>query len=490
MSTKLALSTLPQIADSVKVPTYRRDDLAPGIVHFGVGNFFRAHQAYYLDALFNTGKGLDWAIMGAGVMAADSRMGDTLAAQDFLTTVVEQTAESRSARVIGSLIGFLPPGDTEKTVLQLAHPSTRIVSLTVTEGGYFIDPASGRFNPEHPDIRHDAADPTQPRTVFGLILAGLKSRRTAGITPYTVMSCDNIPGNGRVTRDAVVGLAELSDPDLATWIRSSVAFPNSMVDRITPATTERERAIVREDFGIDDAAPVFCEDYKQWVLEDRFSAGRPDLERVGVTFVDDVEPYEHMKIRMLNGGHAIIAYPSALLDIEFAHQAMANPLINAYLAKVEREEIIPIIPPVPRTDLVQYFQLIEQRFSNPSIGDTIARLCQDGSNRQPKFILPSIGDRLAAGLSINGLCLETALWCRYLEGVSDRGTAITISDENAGRLQQAAIDSRTEPTAFLSLQDIFGTLAESESYQIGFSKALASLRAKGVEQTLNNYLTD
>ncbi|KSV81856.1 hypothetical protein N183_15190 [Sinorhizobium sp. Sb3] len=306
--------------------------------------------------------------------------------------------------------------------------------------------------------------------------------------PFTVMSCDNIPGNGEVTHAAVSGLARLADPAFADWIDANVAFPNGMVDRITPATGAREIGIVADDYGIDDAWPVFCEEFKQWVLEDHFPLGRPALEKVGVQFVPDVAPYEHMKIRILNGGHAAIAYPAALLDIHFVHEAMEEPLIRAFLAKLEHDEIIPVIPPVPNTDLGDYYKLIETRFSNPKIGDTIPRLAQDGSNRQPKFILPSTADRLARGEDVVGLSLVSALWCHYLAGTTDSGKAITFNDPNIDRLRAAANEAKTDPYAFLKLEDIFGAVAPSDVFRQRFAKALYSLQSQGTRATLQLYL--
>jgi mannitol 2-dehydrogenase len=394
MPLDLRAANLRDLSKAVSVPGYSAGDITAGIVHFGVGNFHRAHQAVYLDDLFNLGLDHDWGLVGAGVRDADALMRDTLMRQDYLTTVVEQEATDSSARITASLVDFMKPGDAHAIINRLADPAIRIVSLTVTEGGYYIDPASQRFDPKHPDMVHDAAHFDTPKTVFGLILAGLKRRRDVGIVPFTVMSCDNIPGNGHVTQNAVVGLARLIYPELAAWVEANVAFPNGMVDRITPATTDRERDLLAANFGVADAWPVFCERYRQWVLEDHFPAGRPALEKVGVQFVADVAPYELMKIRILNGGHATIAYPAGLMDIHFVREAMENELVRGFLAKVERDEIVPVVPPVPDTDLNAYYQLIETRFANPKIGDTIARLCFDGSNRQPKFILPSVADRL------------------------------------------------------------------------------------------------
>lgn len=485
---RLSLVDLPQIANVAAVPRYERDSLTPGIVHFGVGNFHRAHQAVFLDDLFNEGLDHDWAIVGAGVRPADCEMRRVLGTQDYLSTVVEQKAGSITARVTGAMIDMLGPGDTAAIMAKLADPAIRIVSLTITEGGYYIDPSSQRFDSAHPDIVSDATDAASPRTVFGLIVAGLRERNSRGIAPFTVMSCDNVPGNGHVTRNAVVGLARLIDPVLAAWIDASVAFPNSMVDRITPATSDRERAVLSERFGIDDRWPVFCEDFKQWVLEDHFPAGRPALERVGVQFVRDVAPFELMKIRILNGGHAAIAYPAALMDIHFVHEAMQEPLIRDFLDKVEHDEIIPIVPPVTGTHLESYCELIERRFANPKIGDTITRLCLDGSNRQPKFILPSAADRLSSGASIKGLALVSAFWCRYCYGETESGKPIAPNDPSWDRLTERARRARTDPAEWLAMGDIFGPLARDARYVGAFTSALSAIWREGTETVLRTYL--
>jgi mannitol 2-dehydrogenase len=488
MPIDLSLDALPGIARTATVPTYQRSDLAAGIVHFGVGNFHRAHQAVYLDTLFNLGLDRDWALVGAGVRPADADMRRRLAAQDFLTTVVEQEADQSQARVTGAMVDFLRVGDAETTVARLADPAIRIVSLTVTEGGYYIDPASQRFDPTHPDIAADAANPRSPKTAFGLILAGLRRRRQNGTPPFTVMSCDNIPGNGHVAQAAIVGIAELFDHELAGWIRTRVAFPNGMVDRITPATSAREHDTLKREFGIADQWPVFCESFRQWVLEDHFPSGRPALEEVGVQFVDDVAPFEFMKIRILNGGHATIAYPAGLLDIHFVHEAMEEPLIRAFLAEIERDEIIPTVPPVPGTDLGAYFELIERRFANPKIGDTITRLCHDGSNRQPKFILPTALDRVRAGRTVTGLALVSALWARYCFGETDSGKPIAPNDPSWDRLTALAKTARSDPKAWLSMTDIFGDLASHPAYVASFTTALSSLWSRGTRATLEAYL--
>lgn len=472
---------------AVALPAYDRARLTPGIVHIGLGNFHRAHQAVYLDDLFALGEGHDWAIIGAGVRPADAAMRDALKAQDCLSTVIELDPTGRRARRIGAMIDFLPvERGNGALIAAMAKPEIRIVSLTVTEGGYFMDSA-GHLDTGAPDIQADAAHPDAPETAFGAILAALRLRRAAGVTPFTVMSCDNLPGNGQVTRQVVVGLARLSDPAFADWVEAHVAFPNGMVDRITPATGERER-VMAVAFGLDDPVPVTCEPFRQWVLEDHFPAGRPALEKVGVVFTEHVHAYEAMKIRILNGGHAIIAYPGGLMDVDLVHEAMEEPLISAFLDKVEREEIIPIVPPVPDTGLHDYYAVIRERFANPEVADTVRRLCLDGSNRQPKFIVPSIRDNRAAGRMPLGLILESALWCRYCAGTSDSGRVIAPNDPNWGELTARAQRAKDDPAVWLAMSEVYGDLGSDPEVVVAFAQALRALWAKGARAVLTDYL--
>lgn len=487
--TKLNLVTVRGLQAEVATPRYSRASLTPGIVHIGVGNFHRAHMAVYLDDLFNMGLDHDWAIIGAGVMPHDEVMRDKLAAQDFLTTVVEQDAHRVSARVTGSMIDFIPPSDRKRLLATLADPAIRIVSLTVTEGGYMINPATGKFDPSHPALQRDAKVPDDPTTAFGLILQGLKARKAKGLQPFTVMSCDNIPHNGVVTRNAVAGLARLTDTGLADWIETHVSFPNAMVDRIAPATTDRERRIALEKFGIDDTWPVFCEEYIQWVISGDFPAGRPQFEKVGAQFVEDVTPFEYMKIRILNGGHAVIAYAGSLLDVHFVHEAMEHPLVGAFFAKVEQNEIIPTVMPVPNTNLQDYYKLIHRRFSNPKIGDTERRLAFDGSNRQPKFIVPVIADNLKAGRSISGLALESALWCRYCAGTTDSGKIIEPNDPIWPRLNALALQAKSDPLLWLGMEDIYGDVGKDENFRAAFAGWLTMIWRDGTAKALQNYIS-
>ena len=487
---QLSLASLDRLPDGIGRPSYSRGDLSAGIVHFGVGNFHRAHQASYLDRLINSGKGGDWAILGAGVMDSDSRMQKKLRRQDFLSTVVEQSSEDCSARVIGSIIGFPDPKDPPQILGALAKPEVRIVSLTVTEGGYFIDPVTGKFDASNQQALADIESPKSPSTVFGMIAAGLKIRREKGIPPFTVVSCDNVHQNGEKTRNAVLGLVELSDAKFAEWVASNVAFPSSMVDRITPATGPREIERVRAEFGIDDDAPVFCEEFSQWVLEDDFPAGRPELELVGVQMVDDARPFETMKMRILNGGHAAMSYPAALMGIEFAHTAMWNPLIRAYLDQLMTREIIPMIPAVHGTDFWEYYSKITKRIMNRKLGDTVARLCQDGSDRQPKFLQPTMRERLERGMKIDGLALATAFWCRYCYGENEAKEPIEVHDESAVELRSLAADARKHPEAFLEFEKAFSGIADSRKFREAFHNNLTAVWDLGTREVLKRYVSD
>lgn len=486
----LSLAYLSSLSGSVAKPSYRREEVTAGIVHFGVGNFHRAHMAVYLDALMNQGLALDWGIIGAGVTPYDHVVCETLRKQDYLTTVVEQDATHVAARVTGAMIGFADPDDIPGLIRQLTDPAIRLVSLTITEGGYFLDAQTGAFDTKHPAIVADATQPEKPATVFGILIAALKARRAVGVPPFTVMCCDNIPHNGVVTRNAIVGLARLSDPAFADWVDANLATPSSMVDRITPATTDRERADFHARFGYADGWPVFCETFTQWVLEDHFPSGRPPFERAGATFSDNVVAYELMKLRILNGGHAAIAYPAGLLDIQYVHDAMASPLVSGFLSALETREIIPGVPPVPGVDLNSYFTKVAERFSNPRVGDTVRRLCLDGSNRQPKFIVPAIEAALSAGGAVEGLALESALWCRYCYGSTETGSVIEPNDPNWDRLTVTAAAARQNPRAWLDMRDIYGSVSDHPGFANSFSRALDALWRDGVKETLQRYIAD
>ncbi|MTH79713.1 mannitol dehydrogenase family protein [Paracoccus aestuariivivens] len=484
--TRLCNATLADLDPSILRPQYDRRALRPGIVHIGLGNFHRAHQSWYLHRLMQQGLAHDWAILGAGVRAYDAEMRDRLARQDYLTTLIELDPAGRSAEIVGSMIDYIPVrNDNAPLVAAMSDPAIRIVALTVTEGGYYLNPDKG-LDTGHPDIRHDAANPDAPRTAFGAMVAALARRRAADLGPFTAQSCDNLQGNGTILRQTIVGLARLNDPALAEWIDQNSAFPNSMVDCIVPATGPAELALV-QDFGIEDAAPVTHENFRQWVIEDHFCAGRPDWDLAGATFSDRVHDYERMKIRILNAGHQIIGNVADLLGIVTIAETMADPQISALFRHVEQSEILPHVHAVPEYTPAAYLDLIERRFSNPAIRDTTRRVAFDGSSRHPGFVLPSIRDGLAAGLPVTGLALVEALWARYCTGRREDGSLIEPNDPDWSALQTRAQIAKDDPAAWL-VPAIYGDLARSAAFADAFDGWLRLIHKEGARAALTRYL--
>lgn len=483
---KLNTKTLTGITGAVHTPAYDRNHVTAGIVHFGVGGFHRAHQAMYLDRLMNAGQAMDWGICGMGVMPSDTRMRDTLQDSDGLYTLVVKNPDgTRDVRVIGSIIDYLyAPDDTEAAIEKLADPAIRIVSLTVTEGGYNVNPVTGEFDLSNPAILADLAAPTAPRTTFGLISAGLQRRRERGIIPFTVMSCDNIQGNGEVAHKMFGAFATALDPEFGAWVEANVPFPNSMVDRITPVTTDADRADISTSYGIEDAWPVVCEDFTQWVLEDKFVAGRPDFEQAGVQVVDDVVPYELMKLRLLNASHQGLCYFGYLAGYRAVHDVARNELFSRFLLRYMDLEATPTLAPVPGVDLEAYKRTLIDRFSNEYVADTVARLCAESSDRIPKWLMPVVRENLAAGRDIALSAAIVASWARYAEGVDESGNPIEVVDRVADQVRAAAAAQRQDPLAFLRQHDLFGDVAQDPRFTEPYLAALHSLHERGALATL------
>jgi len=476
---------------SIPVPSYDRSQVTVGIVHFGVGGFHRAHQAMYVDQLMEQGKALDWGICGVGVMSFDLKMKEAMHAQDCLYTLVEKAPDgSWEPRVIGSIVQYLyAPDDPEAVIEKMADPATRIVSLTVTEGGYNFHPVTGEFDDTNPAVKADLAPGAVPATTFGLITEALVRRRSRGIEPFTVMSCDNIQGNGHMAQEVFTAFARLRDPELGEWVAGNVQFPNSMVDRITPVTTDEDRAQISERFGVEDAWPVVCEPFTQWALEDKFSLGRPPFEDVGVQVVPDVVPYELMKLRLLNASHQALCYFGYLAGYRLVHEVAQDQLFANFLLDYMNREATPTLAPVPGVDLDAYkLQLIE-RFSNAGVRDTVARLCARSSERIPTWLVPVIRENLAAGRDVTLSAAVVASWARYAEGVDEQGESIEIVDELADTVQRLAAQQRDDPLAFVKNRELFGDLAGEPDFTEPYLNALNSLHTKGSRSTLEALAT-
>jgi mannitol 2-dehydrogenase len=491
MTTKLNEKNLQHLGHGVRVPSYDRRKVGQSIAHIGVGGFHRAHQAVYADDLFHLSGESQWGLCGVGLLKHDARIRDVLLSQDCLYTVVERGARGETARVIGSIVNFLyGPGNTDEVIEKLASSDRRIVSLTITEGGYYVHQGTGEFDAQHPDIQHDLAHPHEPTCSFGYLLEALDRRRLRGMPPFTVMSCDNLQSNGDVIEKMLLAFAELRDPKLHNWLVANCAFPNSMVDRITPATTDEHRALVVEKFGIEDGWPVMCEPFKQWVIEDHFPLGRPAWEQVGAQMTSDVLPYEKMKLRLLNASHQAMCYIGMLLGYEFAHEAMGDAQISKLVETMMEVEVTPLVPIVPGVDLTQYKKTLIERFANPTIRDQLSRIGTEGSARIPKFVLPSVVEELERGGPIQMLSFTVAAWFRYLTGKDDQGKELPINDPMSKKLTERARAGGKDPQSLLSMREVFSeSLATSPRFVDQVREILESFYDKGARATLASALS-
>lgn len=487
--TTLNKQTLSLVKSGVPTPGYDLDAVKTGIVHFGVGGFHRSHMAMTLNRLMNEGKALDWGICGVGLLDGDKKLRDVFAEQDCLYTLVLKHPDGvREPSIIGSIREYMfAPDDPEVVIEKMADPETRIVSLTITEGGYNFDRVTGKFMASTPAVASDLLDGAIPSTAFGFVTEALRRRRERGIPAFTVLSCDNIQGNGHVAQEMFVAFAKLKDAELGEWIEQNVAFPNSMVDRITPVTAPEDIAEVAELTGLSDSWPVVAEPFFQWVIEDHFTMGRPPFEDAGVQLVGDVEPYELMKLRLLNASHQGLTYFGYLSGYRFAHEALADPAIAKFLLAYMDNEATPTLRPVPGIDLTAYKHMLIERFSNPEVRDTLARLCAESSDRIPKWLVPVIHDQLAQGGDVTLSAAIVASWARYAEGVDEQGEPINVVDPLKDELIPIALSQRENPLAFIQNKHLFGNLSENEKFTVPYLAALESLFTRGAHETVSSY---
>ncbi len=470
----------------VSVPVYDRDTVTPGIVHLGIGAFHRAHMAVYVDDLL--GNNPSWGIIGASLRRPDTR--DALAPQDFLYTLAIRDASGTQCRIIGSVLDVLDASTQRSQLIEtMADPAIRIVSLTVTEKGYCHDPATGELDEAHPDIVHDLAQPDVPVSAPGMILAALDLRRRRGLVPFTVMSCDNLPSNGKTAGRIVRRLAELmakGDTKLTEYVQS-VSFPSTMIDRIVPATTADDKEIVNKISSLEDEWPIMTEPFTQWVIEDDFPAGRPPFETVGAQLVEDVEPYELMKLRMLNGSHSTIAYLGYLCGYQYVSEAIADPGIHKLIHGLMTEEAMSTLP-MARADLEAYRDQLLARFANPALKHRTWQIAMDGTQKLPQRFLGTIRDRLEKGHPIQRLALGVAAWMRYVTGIDEQGNPIDVKDPHAARLRQiadgAGRDADRLATGLLAVQEVFGTdLPTNPAFTGPVTNHLKSLLEIGAKAT-------
>ncbi|MEV0715140.1 mannitol dehydrogenase family protein [Asanoa sp. NPDC050611] len=478
--TELTAATVDRLDPRVATPAYDRSALRVGIVHFGVGGFHRSHQQAYLDAIAAAGE-TDWGVCGVGLLPQDVAARDAAHAQDGLYVLTSSAPDgTQQSRVIGTLVRYLFAPDDPAAVLDvLTAPSTRIVSLTITEGGYGIDDATGEFDPDDELTLLDLAGADEPRSAFGYLTEALRRRRADGTPPFTVLSCDNVQGNGHVARKAVVSFARARDPELADWIDATVSFPSSMVDRITPVPTADTRRAVRDTYGIEDRWALQSESFIQWVVEDRFPTGRPDLASVGVQLVPDVEPYELMKLRLLNASHQAMSHLGLLDGRTWVHDVCQDPLYVAFLRRYMAHEAMPTLSPVPGVDLPAYCDQLLERFAGEEVRDTLARLAVDASDRLPKFLVPVLRHQLAVGGPIDCCVLVLAAWSRRLEGAG------TIADRRVDELLPLVA---LHPEALLGYTPVFGDLGRDRRLVTSYVAARAELAKDGARAAMRSRL--
>jgi mannitol 2-dehydrogenase len=454
-------------------------------VHIGVGGFHRAHQAVYLDELARRGS-TDWGVIGVGLHSR--AIGEVFAGQDRLWTVVERAADGDRATVVGALTAYLyAPDDPEAVLTALADERTRVGTLTISGTGYRIDAHTGEFDADDPHVARDLEDPGHPETVFGYLVEALHRRRQAGLPPFTVLSCDNMQSNGAAARTAVVSFARLRDDDLAEWIDRHVAFPSSMVDRITPTTGPEDRDAVVAATGVDDRWPVITEPFRQWVVEDSFGNGRPPLEEVGVRFVEDVSPYETVKTRLLNAGHSAIAYLGYLAGYRTTDEVMADPVFGTFLARLMAEEIAPSLPEVPGVDLADYQATLLDRLANPRMADQLSRLSRRGSTKIPNYLLPSVRAAMEDGRPHELLCLAVAGWLRFLRGSDYAGEEVPIQGPRPD-LVPIAQEAGSDATPLLSEQSIFDHIGQDPRFAECVQRALSALERQGPREVIEEFL--
>jgi fructuronate reductase len=479
---RLSAATLGALPPDVTRPRYDRSAVATGIVHLGIGAFQRAHQAMYTEAAIAAGD-RHWGIVGASLRSPAVR--DQLQPQDGLYTLSVRGADGEKLQVIGAIKDVLvAPEDPAALLRALADPAVAIVTLTVTEKGYCYDPATTALDEAHPDIVHDLANPALPRTVPGFLIEALRLRREAQVDAFTVLCCDNLPHNGRTVRAIITRFATLRDRALAGYIANEVAFPSTMVDRITPATTAEDRAAIAARLGVEDASPVITEPFTQWVIEDRFPRGRPDWSIAGAEFVSDVAPYENMKLRLLNGSHSTLAYLGYLAGYETVSDTMRDANYRRLAASVMEDAATTLRMP-PGADVAAYSQALIERFENPALRHRTWQICMDGSQKLPQRLLGSIRDRLAAGAPVDRLVMGVAGWMRYVTGIDEGGQAIDVRDPLSARLRsiadQAGMTADRLAPALLDVREIFGDLAADARFRDAVTDALAGIIAKGAK---------
>lgn len=465
------------IANNSNIKTYSKPNSHSKILHFGVGGFHRAHQAVYTAQAMEHTNDYSWGITGVGILASDKTMADTLKNQDYnYSLMVKPYKDENSLSIVNSIAGYIDAfGNYAELINAATQSELAIISMTVTEGGYNIDPNTGKFDWDNDLIKHDLNNPLSPKTIFGFLALCLTERKNAGLKGITLLSCDNVQHNGDVLQYTLLEFLSKQNNDLQKWAKANCSFPNSMVDRITPKTANEDIAFIAKNFGVEDKWPVVCEPFTQWVIEDKFVAGRPNWELVGAQFVENVSPYEKMKLRLLNASHQALAYLGYLHGYRYVHESAQDELIQELLLKYMQQEVEATLDPVDGISIAEYESSLIERFANPNIADTLQRICEFTSDRIPVFNLQAVNEQINTGVSLKLSALIIASWRAYLDGVSDNGDKIDIVDNKKDFLVDF-IAKNDNPLDFIKIKEIFHDIASDEKFVGDYLKAFEAIK--------------
>ncbi|WP_372753523.1 mannitol dehydrogenase family protein [Mariniflexile sp.] len=480
------MENVDTLKTDVSTPMFDRDQVITSIAHIGVSNFHRAHQAYYMHELIEKHNELNFGICGIDLLDSDRKIYNVLKDQDGLYTLITKDPSGvHQTKIISSIVEyFFGPENPIAVIERLANPDIKIISLTIAEDGYHLNEITGEFDLNHPAVAEDIKNPFNPKTVFGYLTQAFKLRKLRGLSGCTILSCDNIKSNGDTMRQSFLSYVSNVEPDLLNWLLENTTFPNSMVDRITPLTLPEDIETLKQDFLIDDQWPVVCGSFSSWIIEDDFLHKRPQWEKVGVQFVKNIEPYEDMKLQLLNAGHSVLGILGTLNGYKTVHEAANDEDFICFLKGYMDEEVVPVLDLVENLSIEDYKTTLISRFRNPHIHDSLSRICNESSAKIPAFILPTIKKQLAKNQIINRAAFVIAAWCKYNDGVDDNGKTYNIMDSISNKLIRTAALSHQNPIKFLQIESVFQDLYSNDVFTKKYLHYLGYIREHSIKESI------
>ncbi|MDN3666598.1 mannitol dehydrogenase family protein [Algibacter miyuki] len=480
------MENLDTLKEHVSIPLFDRDQITTSIAHIGVSNFHRAHQAFYINELIEKHNVLNSGICGIDLLDSDRKTYNVLKDQDGLYTLITKDASGlHKPQIIGSIVEyFFGPENPMAVIERLAHPGIKIISLTIAEDGYHLNETTGEFNQKHPAVAEEVTNPFNPKTVFGYLTQAFKLRKLRGLTGCTILSCDNIKNNGETMQHSFFNYVSKNEPELLPWLKQNTRFPNTMVDRITPVTQHKDIDALKKEFLVEDQWPVVCEPFASWVIEDDFFEAKPFWEKVGVQFVKDIEPYQNMKLQLLNAGHSVLGILGTLHGYKTVHEAANDDDFILFLTSFIEKEVSPTLVDAENISIETYKTTLISRFKNPNINDSLSRICSESSAKIPIFILSTLDSQLQNNKDINHIAFIIAAWCKYNDGIDDQGNTYDIIDSISNTLIRMAARSLQNPTKFLEIESVFKTLRTHTFFTEKYLKYLSYLRSHHIKESI------